>query len=67
MTGLLLGTLLVSAFGQNPPEIVPQTLPPPANRLLPVGPPSPLTVALHGSLRIQLPIPQSRVTAIGYH
>jgi hypothetical protein len=67
VTGLLLGTLLVSAFGQNPPEIVPQTLPPPANRLLPVGPPSPLTVALHGSLRIQLPIPQSRVTAIGYH
>ena len=67
VAGALLGTLLVAAFGQTPPEIVPQTLPPPANRLLPAGPPSPLTVALHGALRIQLPVPQSRVTAIGYH
>jgi len=47
--------------------MVPQTLPPPANRLLPVGPPTPMTVALHGGLRIQLPVAQSRVTAIGYH
>jgi hypothetical protein len=67
VVGGLLGTLLVTAFGQTTPEMVPQTLPPPANRLLPAGPPSPLTVALHGSLRVQLPIPQSRVTAIGYH
>jgi hypothetical protein len=67
VTGGLLGTLLVTAFSQGAPEIVPQTLPPPATRLLPAGPPTPLTIALHGSLRIQLPIPQSRVTAIGYH
>jgi hypothetical protein len=26
-----------------------------------------MTVALHGSLRVELPIAQSRVTAIGYH
>ena len=32
-----------------------------------MGPPTPLTVALHSGLRIQLPVAQSRVTAIGYH
>lgn len=31
------------------------------------GPPSPFVVALQGPLRIQLPIAQSRVTAIAYH
>jgi hypothetical protein len=67
VVGGLLGTLLVAAFGQSAPEIVPQTLPPPASHILPAGPPAPMTVALHGGLRIQLPISQSRVTAIGYH
>jgi hypothetical protein len=47
--------------------MVPQTLPPPASRLLPTGPPTPMTVALHGGLRIQLPVAQTRVTALGYH
>jgi hypothetical protein len=65
--GSLLGTLLVTAFGQSAPEVVPQALPPPASRLLPTGPPMPMTVALRGSLRIQLPVAQTRVTAIGYH
>jgi hypothetical protein len=44
-----------------------QALPPPAARLLPAAPPTPMTVALRGSLRVQLPIAQSQVTAIGYH
>jgi hypothetical protein len=65
--GALLGSLLVTAFGQGAPEMVPQTLPPPASRLMPAGPPTPMTVALHGGLRIQLPIAQIQVTAIGYH
>jgi hypothetical protein len=65
--GCLIGTLMVTAFGQSSPEPAPQTLPPPASRLLPTGPPTPMTVALHGSLRLQLPIAQSSVTAIGYH
>ena len=43
------------------------TQPAPAIRLLPAGPPAPLVVARQGSLRLQLPIEQSRVTAIGYH
>jgi hypothetical protein len=64
--GGLLGTLLVTAFGQSAPELVPQALPPPASRLLPAVPPAPMTVAIRGSLRIQMPIPESRVTAIGY-
>jgi murein DD-endopeptidase MepM/ murein hydrolase activator NlpD len=36
-------------------------------RLLPAGPPSPQVIALQGPLRIQLPIAQSEVTAVGYH
>jgi hypothetical protein len=67
VVGTLLGTLLITAFGQGAMPEASQALPGPASRLLPVGPPTPLTVALHGSLRIQLPIAQSRVTAIGYH
>jgi hypothetical protein len=67
VTGALLGSLLVTAFSRGAHEMVPQTLPPPASRLVPAGPPTPMTVALHGSLRIQLPVSQSSVTAIGYH
>jgi hypothetical protein len=67
VSGALLGTLLVTAFGQSATRDASQALPGPASRLLPVGPPTPLTVALRGGLRIQLPISQSRVTAIGYH
>lgn len=40
--------------------------PAPAQRLLPSGPPSPQVVAQIGSLHLQLPVSQSRVTAIGY-
>ncbi|HEX6663793.1 MAG TPA: hypothetical protein VF025_08975 [Gaiellaceae bacterium] len=66
LAGVLVGTLLVTAFSQGATRQVSQALPGPAKRLLPVGPPTPLTVALHDGLRIQLPIAQSRVTAIGY-
>ena len=65
--GVLLGTLLITAFGQGATREPSQALPGPASRLLPVGPPLPLTLALHDGLRIQLPVAQSRVTAIGYH
>jgi len=67
VAGALLGTLFVTAFGQGATREASQALPGPASRLLPVGPPTPLTVALHNGLRIQLPVAQSRVTAIGYH
>jgi hypothetical protein len=67
VAGALLGTLFITAFGQGATPQVSQALPGPASRLVPVGPPTPLTVALHDSLRIQLPIAQRLVTAIGYH
>jgi murein DD-endopeptidase MepM/ murein hydrolase activator NlpD len=64
---VVLAALMLTAFGQSSPKTVPQTLPPPASRLLPTGPPTPMSVALHGTLRIQLPVAENRVTAIGYH
>jgi len=67
VAGALLGTLFVTAFGQGATRDASQALPGPASRLLPVGPPTPLTVALHSGLRIQLPVAQGRVSAIGYH
>ncbi len=61
-------TLLLTAFGSGKREAAPPLVrPAPANRLLPSGPPSPQVIALEGSLRIQLPVAQSRLTAIGYH
>lgn len=59
-------TLLLTAFGSESTSQVP-TAPAPAQRLLPSGPPRPQVVALHEQLRIQMPISQTRVTAIGYH
>jgi hypothetical protein len=60
-------TLVLTAFGTGAPRPVSFTGPAPANRLLPAGPPQPQVVAMQDSLRIQLPVNQSRVTAIGYH
>jgi len=67
VAGCLLGTLFVTAFGQGASKPVAEPLPAPTARLIPDGPPTPMTVALHGTLRVQLPVAQSRVTAIGYH
>src|SRR6185503_4159604 len=39
----------------------------PTSRLLPAGPPRAQIIALQDTLRLQLPVNQSRVTAIGYH
>jgi hypothetical protein len=62
----LLVTFMLTAFGSgSSPQT--QTRPAPANRFLPAGQPRPQVVALRGSLRLQLPIAQDRVTAIGYH
>jgi hypothetical protein len=58
-------TLLLSAFGgSGTPSQAP--VPASASRLLPAGPPTPEIIARLGVLRIQLPVSQSRVTAIGY-
>ena len=63
---VLVATALLTAFGSASPEAVQGVLAP-SKRLLPSGPPKPQVVAIQGSLRIQLPIAKSRVTAIGYH
>jgi hypothetical protein len=62
----LVVTFLLTAFGSGSSSST-LTRPAPANRLLPAGQPRPQVVALRGPLRLQLPIDQSRVTAIGYH
>jgi hypothetical protein len=59
--------LLLTAFGAAERPAITITGPAPAERLLPAGPPRPQIVAMQDSLRIQLPINESRVTAIGYH
>lgn len=59
-------TLLLSAFGSGTSDPTPAA-PAPAQRLLPTGPPRPQVVALRDTLRIQMPVSQSRVTVIGYH
>jgi murein DD-endopeptidase MepM/ murein hydrolase activator NlpD len=58
-------TLLLSAFGGSSTPL-PATAPATPSRLLPAGPPQPEIVARLGGLHLQLPISQSRVTAIGY-
>jgi murein DD-endopeptidase MepM/ murein hydrolase activator NlpD len=64
--GCLVALLLI-AFGRGGETVVTVTGPAPASRLLPAGPPRPQIVATQDSLRLQLPVNQSRVTAIGYH
>jgi hypothetical protein len=59
--------LLLTAFGRGGETTVTITGPAPASRLLPAGPPRPQIVATQDTLRIQLPVNQSRVTALGYH
>lgn len=59
--------LLLTAFGTGGVASSVTRGPAPANRLLPAGPPRAQVIALQDTLRIQMPINQSRVTAIGYH
>lgn len=57
--------VLLSAFGGSgrPPQAPVSSN---AAQLLPAGPPAPEIVARLGALHLQLPISQTRVTAIGY-
>jgi len=66
IAAVALGTLLVTAFGsgEHPSALVPP--PASATRLLPAGRPTPKVLARVGSLRIQLPVNETRLTAIGY-
>jgi hypothetical protein len=59
-------TVLLSAFGGSGAPTQVAAPPASASRLLPAGPPLPEIVARIGALHLQLPVSQSRVTAIGY-
>ncbi len=59
-------TLLLSAFGGSGAPTQATVPPASASRLLPAGPPLPEIVARLGVLHLQLPVSQSRVTAIGF-
>jgi hypothetical protein len=68
LAAVALITLLLTAFGsKNETAPVRTTAPAPSTRLLPSGPPQPQVVAMWESMRLELPIAQPRVTAIGYH
>jgi hypothetical protein len=59
--------LLLTAFGTGGVASTVTRGPASADRLLPAGPPGAQVIAMQDTLRIQMPINQSRVTAIGYH
>jgi hypothetical protein len=62
-----LGTLMVSAFGGGDDPAAPLEAPASALRLLPAGPPQLQAIAHLGTLAVEFPVNQSRVTAIGYY
>ena len=65
VSAVILLTLLVTAFGSTSTQLAAAPLASPG--VLPGGRPEPQVVASADSLRLQLPIAQSAVTAIGYH
>ena len=67
IAAVLVGTLILTAFDGTQLKPVAAVAPAPAQRLLPAGAPQPRVIAKLGSLRLELPITSSRVTAIGFH
>ena len=61
----LLVTILLAAFSSPPPSF--QASLPTDSALLETGRPLPQVVAFQGDVRIQLPVSQQSVTALGYH
>lgn len=62
-----LATGLVTAFGGSGNPSTRLTPPASAARLLPAGPPSLQAIARLGAFSVDMPVNQSRVTAIGYY
>ena len=62
-----IATLVVTAFGGGDHPAASVTAPASAARLLPAGPPTLQAIARLGALTIEMPLNQSRVTAIGYY
>jgi hypothetical protein len=61
----LLVVLALGAFGTAPPEQ--SAVPESAARLAPADRPLPQVIALQDALRVQMPVSQRQVTALGYH
>jgi len=66
ISSVALFTLILTAFGGGDRPTASLAAPISASRLLPAGPPTPQVISRLGGLNIQLPVKQSRVTAIGY-
>jgi murein DD-endopeptidase MepM/ murein hydrolase activator NlpD len=62
----VLTVVLLGAFGSTSANVA-FVAPASSSRLLPAGPPRPQVIAVEGQLRLQLPIAQTRVSAVGYH
>ena len=67
LAGMLLVTLLLTAFGASPSTTAAPLATTVGDQLLAVGPPEPEVVAARDRLRLHLPVSQSALTAIGYH
>jgi hypothetical protein len=59
-------TLLVTAFGGRSGALPAVNPPASAAQLLPAGPPRPEAIAHIGSLALEIPVNQKRLTAVGY-
>ena len=68
LAAVLLVTLFLTAFGtdQSRAPAAPNARLAHA-RTIPAGPPRPEVIAMEGSLPLQLPVQQARLTAVGYH
>lgn len=60
-------TLTLTAFGSAPARLETAAAPPPPAKLVTAGPPKPQVIAVRGALRLQLPVAQESLSAIGYH
>jgi hypothetical protein len=66
VASIVLVTATLTAFGSSPAAST-VAVPAPIARLAPDTPPRAQIVAMIGSLRLQLPVTQGRLTALGYH
>ena len=67
VASIVLVTASLTAFGSSQAASTPAAAPAPSARLVPDTPPRAQIVAMVGSVRVQLPVNQGRLTALGYH
>jgi len=67
LVAIVIITLTLTAFGSTSARARPEIVPRARAAAVAVAPPRPQVVAVQGALRLQLPVPQERVSAIAYH